>query len=234
MGKTLRQVRLGAIAVLLIVWTCLPIYHMVMLSLTPQTAAFAGRLWPDHPSLENYRTALGQGHPFLAHFWQQLLNSLMVAFTTCVLVLFIASLTSFALGRLRPRWAPLISNLALFTYLIPAAFLAIPLYRVMGQYGILNRPWSLILALVALVALPGFGAREDDRRWTQFSVADGLPGKTVWAIAVNPHQGDVWLGTNRGASVYRDGHWYSYTRAQGLAAVWREQQAAGILRLRLG
>jgi len=69
-----------------------------------------------------------------------------VAFATCVLVLFIASTTSFALGRLRLRWTPLISNMALFTYLIPSAFLAIPLYRVMGEYGILNQPWSLILA----------------------------------------------------------------------------------------
>ena len=149
MVKMLRQVRLGAIAAVIIIWTCLPIFHMVMLSLTPQSAAFAGRLWPDNPSLENYRSALTQGHPFLAHFWQQLLNSILVAFATCALVLFIASATSFALGRLRPRWAPVISNMALFTYLIPAAFLAIPLYRVMGQYGILNHAWSLILALVA-------------------------------------------------------------------------------------
>jgi len=144
-----RQIRLGFIAVLIVVWTGLPIYHMVMLSLTPQTAAFAGRIWPDHPSLENYGTALDQGHPFLAHFWEQLLNSLLVALATCGLVLFIASTASFAIGRLRLRWAPMITNMALFTYLIPAAFLAIPLYRVMGQYGVLNQPWSLILALVA-------------------------------------------------------------------------------------
>jgi len=149
MNRFFRQIRLGFIAVLVIVWTCLPIYHMIMLSLTPQTAAFAGRLWPDNPSLENYRSALTRGHPFLAHFWEQLLNSVLVALTTCALVLFIASLTSFVLGRLKPRWAPVISNMALFTYLIPSAFVAIPLYRVMGQYGILNHPWSLILALVA-------------------------------------------------------------------------------------
>ncbi len=149
MIKAFRQVRLGFVALLVIVWTCLPIYHMVMLSLTPKNAAFAGRLWPDNPSLENYRLALTKGHPFLANFWIQLLNSVLVAVATCALVLFIASITSFVLGRLKPRWAPVISNMALFTYLIPSAFLAIPLYRVMGQYGILNHPWSLILALVA-------------------------------------------------------------------------------------
>jgi multiple sugar transport system permease protein len=72
------------------------------------------------------------GHPFSANFWEQLLNSLLVASVTCGLVLFIASTTSFALGRLRLKWTPMISNMALFTYLIPSAFLAIPLYRVMG------------------------------------------------------------------------------------------------------
>jgi multiple sugar transport system permease protein len=152
MKGTLRQVRLGVIAAVVILWTGLPIYHMIMLSLTPPTAAFAGRIWPDSPSLENYRTALTRGHPFLAHFWEQLGNSLFVALATCGLVLVIASTAAFAIGRLRLRWAPVLTNMALFTYLIPAAFLAIPLYRVMGQYGILNKPWSLIFALVAFAS----------------------------------------------------------------------------------
>ena len=152
MSKVLRQARLGIIAAIVLVWTGLPIYHMVMLSLTPPTAAFAARLWPDNPTLENYRTAVTRGHPFLAYFWEQLFNSLLVAVATCGLVLVIASTASFAIGRLRLRWAPVVTNMALFTYLIPAAFLAIPLYRVMGQYGILNTPWSLIFALVAFAS----------------------------------------------------------------------------------
>ena len=152
MKRVFRQVRLGIIAVIVILWTGLPIFHMVLLSITPPNAAFAGRLWPDNPSLENYRTALTKGHPFLAHFWEQLFNSLFIALVTCGLVLLIASTASYAIGRLRLRWAPVVTNMALFTYLIPAAFLAIPLYRVMGQYGILNRSWSLIFALVAFAS----------------------------------------------------------------------------------
>jgi len=152
MTKVLRQARLGIIAAIVLLWTGLPIYHMVMLSLTPQTGAFAARIWPDHPTLENYRTALTRGHPFLAFFWEQLGNSLFVALATCGLVMVIASTASFAIGRPRLRWAPVVTNMALFTYLIPAAFLAIPLYRVMGQYGILNHPWSLIFALVAFAS----------------------------------------------------------------------------------
>jgi len=41
-------------------------------------------------------------------------------------------------------------NLALFTYFIPAAFLAVPMYRTMGIYGLLNDQWALILAMLTL------------------------------------------------------------------------------------
>ena len=43
-------------------------------------------------------------------------------------------------------------NLALFTYFIPAAFLAVPMYKTMGVYGLLNNQWSLILAMVTIAA----------------------------------------------------------------------------------
>jgi multiple sugar transport system permease protein len=43
-------------------------------------------------------------------------------------------------------------NLALFTYFIPAAFLAVPMYRTMGLYGLLNSRWALILAMVTLAS----------------------------------------------------------------------------------
>lgn len=152
MTGVLRHVRLGVIAATVLLWTGLPIYHMIMLSLTPPTAAFAARIWPDDPSLGNYRTAITRGHPFLAYFWEQLANSLVVALATCGLVLVIASTAAFAIGRLRLRWAHTVGNLALCTYLIPAAFLAIPLYRVMGEYGLLNHQLSLVLALVAFAS----------------------------------------------------------------------------------
>jgi multiple sugar transport system permease protein len=131
----------------ILVWTLLPIYHMLMLSLTPVSEAFGGRFWPDHPTLENFRIVVTEDHFFLQHFWLQLLNSVVVALATMALVLGVASLASFAIGRLRIRLGPWISNAALLTYLIPMAFLAIPFYRVMGDYGLLNSRWALIFAM---------------------------------------------------------------------------------------
>jgi len=43
-------------------------------------------------------------------------------------------------------------NLALFTYFIPAAFLAVPMYKAMGTYGLLNTQWALILAMITLAS----------------------------------------------------------------------------------
>jgi multiple sugar transport system permease protein len=42
--------------------------------------------------------------------------------------------------------------MALFTYFIPAAFLAVPMYRIMGIYGLLNSQWALILAMVTIAS----------------------------------------------------------------------------------
>ena len=145
--RALSEGLLLLIAVVVLIWTLLPIYHMVMLSLTPLPDTFAGRLWPDHPTLENYRTVLTQDHFFLQNFWRQLGNSIFVAVATMVMVLLVASFASFAIGRLKVRYGHVISNMALLTYLIPAAFLAIPFYVVMGEYHLLNTLWALVFAM---------------------------------------------------------------------------------------
>ena len=43
-------------------------------------------------------------------------------------------------------------NLALVTYFIPAAFLAVPMYKTMGVYGLLNNHWALIFAMVTIAS----------------------------------------------------------------------------------
>jgi multiple sugar transport system permease protein len=142
-----------AVGLVVLVWTLLPIYHMVFLSFTPVSAAFGGRYWPDHPTLENYRIVVTQDHFYLRNFWRQLLNSTLVAVGTMLLVLAIASLASFAISRLKLRHGHVVSNAALMTYLIPQAFLAIPFYKVMGEYGLLDTHLALALAM-ATFAIP--------------------------------------------------------------------------------
>lgn len=145
--RLLREAGLVLLGAVVLIWTLVPIYHMVMLSLTPVSEAFGGRFWPEHATLENFRIVLTQDHFFLQHFWLQLLNSVLIAGGTMAIVLVVASLASFAIGRLKVPFGHLVSNAALLTYLIPMAFLAIPFYRVMGDYGLLDSRWALIFAM---------------------------------------------------------------------------------------
>jgi len=130
----------------------LPVYHMVLFAISPKDSAFAGNLWPDHPTVNNFAVVLQQKHHYLNHFWKQMGNSLLIAVATGVITLLIATLAAFAISRLKVRGGRLVMNLALFTYFIPAAFLAVPMYRTMGLYGLLNSQWALILAMVTLAS----------------------------------------------------------------------------------
>ncbi len=145
--RGLGEVGLVLVGLVVLVWTLLPIYHMLMLSVTPLSEAFAGRYWPLAPTLENFRMVVEQDHFFLQNFWIQLGNSLFTAVATMALVLFVASTASFAISRMKLRFGHMISNAALLTYLIPAAFLAIPFYRVMGDYHLLGSRWALVFAM---------------------------------------------------------------------------------------
>src|ERR1700693_5852021 len=152
MRKTMREARLMLIGIPIFIWATFPIYHLFVMSITPQETAFAGELWPQHPTLKNFQTVFTQGHYYLGHFWQQILNSFVIAVTVALAVLLIATTASFAISRLRVPGGRIVMNLALFTYLIPAAFLAIPMYKAMGTYGLLDSRLSLILSMIALAS----------------------------------------------------------------------------------
>ncbi|MFM7256449.1 MAG: carbohydrate ABC transporter permease [Betaproteobacteria bacterium] len=146
------EAKLILIAIPVLIWTLLPIYHILLFSISRKDSAFAGNLWPDQPTLRNFGAVVRQEHFFLYHFWQQILNSLWIAFATGALTLFIATFAAFAISRLRVRGGRLAMNVALFTYFIPAAFLAIPMYKAMSVYGLLNTSWALIMSMVVIAS----------------------------------------------------------------------------------
>ena len=137
------------VSALLVVWTFIPIYNMVMISLEPEGDVFTDHLWPTAPSFEGFWGVMTEGHWYLEHFWRQFGNSLYMGGMVTLLTLLFGSLTSFSIGRMRIRHGWLVSNCALLTYVIPSSFLAIPFYRIMQNYGLANNLWSVIAALVA-------------------------------------------------------------------------------------
>ncbi|MFL5281775.1 MAG: carbohydrate ABC transporter permease [Rhodopila sp.] len=133
---------------LILIWTLTPLYTMVAVALEQNDNIFSGDLWPTNPTLAAFWTVLTQNYWYVARFWQEMGNSLIIGVVTAVLTLAIGSLTSFVLGRMRLRFSWLVSNAALMTYVIPMSFLAIPFYRVMQGYGLANTLWAVIFVEV--------------------------------------------------------------------------------------
>lgn len=146
------EAKLLLIGIPVFIWTLVPIYHMFIFTISSKDSATSGRLWPKEPTLQNFDFVFNQKHFYLDHFWVQMGNSLLIALTVGFLTLLIATFAAFAISRLKVKGGRTVMNMALFTYFIPAAFLAVPMYKTMGLYGLLNSQWALILAMVTIAS----------------------------------------------------------------------------------
>src|SRR6185369_1393657 len=146
------EAKLLLIGIPVFLWTIIPVYHLFLFAISSKDSATSGRLWPKEPTLQNFEIVFREQHFYLNHFWLQLGNSLLIALAVGALTLFVSTCAAFAISRLRVRGGRTVMNLALFTYFIPAAFLAVPMYKAMSSYGLLNNQWALILAMVTIAS----------------------------------------------------------------------------------
>jgi multiple sugar transport system permease protein len=135
----------------LLIWSLLPVYQMLLIALDPEEGEieFTGNLWTPGPSFDGFRDVVMQEARYLEDFWHQFGNSLYIGLLTMVLTVLIGSLASFAVNRMRLSKGSLLTNAALLTYAIPAAFLIVPYYRIMHTYGLADNLWAVIAAQVA-------------------------------------------------------------------------------------
>ncbi len=167
MRKFFGEARLLLIGIPVFLWTTIPIYHMMLFALSPKDTAFKGHLWPEDPTLRNFELVFGQKHYYLNNFWHQMGNSLLIALAVGFITLLVATGAAFAISRLRVRGGRVIMNMALLTYFVPAAFLALPMYKAMATYQLLNTQWALILAMVTIATPYAI--------WVLKQAADKLP-----------------------------------------------------------
>ena len=150
--KVFDETKLLLVGIPVLLWTLVPVYHMFLFAISERDSATSGRLWPKNPTLQNFEIVFQRKHFYLEHFWVQLGNSVLIAAAVGAITLFIATCAAFAISRLKVRGGRTVMNLALFTYFIPAAFLAVPMYKTMSVYGLLNSQWALILAMVTIAS----------------------------------------------------------------------------------
>ena len=147
--RRLGRIAAAAFGIVLLIWTLLPIYNMLLIALDEDGDEFTGAIWPSDPNLDGFISLWNEDNFLLEHFWHRFGNSILMGLATMVLTVLIGSLASFVLGRMRLRGSRVIGDLALLTYVLPTAFLAIPFVHTMHRYGLTDSLWSVIAAEVA-------------------------------------------------------------------------------------
>lgn len=139
------QTLLGALIVALYLF---PVYWMVTSSLKSNRDIFAvpPELVPAPPVFDSYVQAV-LTDPMLH---RAVFNSTVISVGTTALTLFLAAPAAYALARLRLRIAAFAVLVLLVSQLLPAINLAIPLYVVFSNFGLINTYPALILAYTAL------------------------------------------------------------------------------------
>jgi multiple sugar transport system permease protein len=146
---------IGRICRDLIVWTatlsvCFPLLWMLLTSVKPrdETTAYPPALLPTRITFEHFQLLL-----LHTDFPVLLRNSVFVAFVSTAIAVLFATAGAYALTRLQFPGRALIGRLVLFTYLLPAVVLLVPLYVVIASAGLADSLWGLIVTYISF-ALP--------------------------------------------------------------------------------
>jgi ABC-type glycerol-3-phosphate transport system permease component len=127
-----------------------PLLWMISTALKPNDETFAlpPTLIPHHPTLDQFRRLLTET-PFLIYF----ANSVIVAMCTTALVIVVAVAGAYGLVRFRFPGRSAVAHLVLFTYMLPAVVLLLPLYLTVSRLGLANSLLGLVIAYTTF-ALP--------------------------------------------------------------------------------
>lgn len=118
-----------------------PILWALSMSLKSYSEIMAGTGFiPRKPTLENYRALLTSGR-----FTTYIKNSLFVSCISCVVVLILAMMNSYALSRYKFKGKTGFLLMLLGTQMLPIVMLLIPLFMIFKKIGLTDSLWALII-----------------------------------------------------------------------------------------
>lgn len=132
--------------VLLAIVCVAPIVLMFATSLKVQTQIFTNSIsFFFVPTLENYREVLGEGS-----FMRYLGNSLIMGVVSTLITLVLGCMAAYGLVRFRFKGRKTIAYTTLLLRTVPLAVLAVPVFMLWSQTGLINSLPGLILLYVAV------------------------------------------------------------------------------------
>ena len=131
-----------------------PVLWVVTLALSPTDAPEASAVpFPADPSLEHFEAVLGLAGDGGRLFVRQLANSLIIALSTALVAIAVATPAAYALARFDFVGARAGTRALLATQMFPGVAAAIPLYLILDAVGLLDSAAGLIL-VYATSAVP--------------------------------------------------------------------------------
>ena len=221
-GCRVRGVVVYGGAVALAVWTLLPLYWLVFLSLTPRLVLLRNPLplVPVSPTAANFAWFFEAGSGQADLVRRGFANSLLVAALVTALTLAIAAPAAYALSRRRFGGAAALLFAVLVGRAYPPVALAVPFFWLYARHGLLGTYHGLVIAYIG-TTLPLVV-------WMLVGVFAGLPpavlaaarvdGNTPWQVFRSVAVPLARPGIGAAAVVAFVGCWNEFTLAQFLAA----------------
>jgi multiple sugar transport system permease protein len=144
MSKFWRQRVLEALSLLVGLLFIAPLIWLLLGAFKAPDQLFFGPLIPNSWEWENFVEAWNS-----APLGRFLLNTLLIAGFTTLLVVLTSSLAAFAFARMDFPYKPALFLLALATLMIPADVLLIPNFLTIRNFGWYNTYWALIIPFAA-------------------------------------------------------------------------------------
>jgi len=130
-----------------LIFVLLPFYWMTITSLKQDRNIFdpnANPFWFNMPpTLKHYWDLI---NPNKTDFFIWVQNSFMVAGMVTLISVSIGILAGYSLARLRFKGAETIGSSVFITYLVPPSLLFLPLSHVIGQLGLMETRWAMVVS----------------------------------------------------------------------------------------
>lgn len=182
----------GVLCIAVGAWLILPLVAIVPISFSAQDSfAFPPREW----TLNRYTSLLDD------QWVGPLLNSLLVAFATCILCAIFGTLASFGIVRSKSRFTGVVRLLILAPQIVPIVVVGLAIYLVFLRWHVTGTWWGYALAHTVLclpfVVIPVTAALQTfDQRLELASASLGAgPITTFWSVTLPLIRASVMSGT---------------------------------------
>jgi multiple sugar transport system permease protein len=146
-----RSVLRGLGIAFIAIWTLLPLYWVLNMSLQTdaQVAAKPANYLPPTPTLTNYITLLGGSSDISDSMRQAMVNIVVECAAATVVTVVLATLAAYAFARMTFRGRNVVFYAVLATMALPAYATLIPLYQIMSALGLVNTYTGIVLVYVS-------------------------------------------------------------------------------------